>query len=329
MSGCDRSACWSMCRVCYTISCTDQVDVQTGFGLANDNDETTTAARRLLQLLELERIEENLYLGRTEERRDGPLFGGQVLSQALRAAIQTVGQGRVHSVHANFLRPGSSAHTVLYEVDRIRDGRSFGTRRVVAVQQGEAIFNMSVSFHVDEPGFEHAAAMPNVPRPDALADDLDSVGALAPQRAERIAPVLRTLRPFESRSVYPLGSDEALEPRFWNPVWLRFRLPVDAADQTLAACLLAYASNMGLMDTGTLPHQDTHSNARGAWQLASLDHALWMHRAVPISDWLLFHRHTTWAGGSRALSHGEFFAEDGALVASLSQEGLLRVANTS
>lgn len=278
-------------------------------------------ALALLEILDLEPIEHNLYRGRNEARRNGRLFGGQVLAQALRAACATV-EGRMpHSLRAYFMRAGDSARPVLYEVERIRDGRSFATRRVLAIQRGEAIFSLDVSFQVPETGFEHAHPMPNVPPPEELEDDLAAAARLR-ERPAGASPMTGRARPFEMRSVFPLGSEASELDRFWNPVWLRFAADVPADDAALRRCLLAYASDMGMVSTAVLPHISTQP--RSALQMASLDHALWIHREPAADDWLLFHKRTSAAQGARGLVHAEFFSRDGALVASVSQEGLMR-----
>ena len=278
------------------------------------------AAKKLLELLELEQIELNLYLGQNESRGGLRLFGGQVLAQASRAAYRTVDAVRLHSLHGYFLRAGNAERAVLYEVERIRDGKSFSTRRVVAIQSGEAIFNMDVSFQTEELGFEHADPVPNVPLPAELADDVEV--ALAAEDNERISPFARRARPFETRSVCRLGSEAALAPRLFNPVWLRFPLPIESTEVALRHCLLAYASDMGMVSTGNLPHQDEVS--RDSVQMASLDHALWIHRPVPMGEWMLFHKRTSVAHGARAMVHADFFSECGQLIASVTQEGLVR-----
>lgn len=288
------------------------------------HDQQTERASHLLRILELEPIEQNLYRGNNEIRGNFRLFGGQVLAQALRAAYHTVEGRGAHSLRAYFIRAGDTARPVLYEVERIRDGSSFTTRRVVAIQQGEAIFSMDVSFQVEEGGFEHAHRMPNVPPPEELEDDITVVQAMS-ERHPGLSPMAGRPRPFEMRSVFKLGSPAWLMNRFWNPVWIRFCGAVPAADSPLARCLLAYASDMGLVSTSGLPHADVV--ARQQFHMASLDHALWIHRAVPLDDWLLFHKRTSTASGARGLSHAEFFARDGSLVASVSQEGLMRIAH--
>lgn len=284
-------------------------------------------AERLLELLSLEVVEQDLFLGNNEARAPIRLFGGQVLSQSLRAATMTVDAAsglKPHSLHGYFMRAGDARRRVLYEVERIRDGRSFATRRVVAIQNGEAIFNLDVSFHIDEPGMEHADPIPNVPRPSELEDDLVHVARLveAGVKDPRLSPFAGHARPFEMRSVFVPGSPEWGADRFWNPVWIRFLVPVDAADQALSRSLLAYASDMGFVGTAALPHQQ--SAPRAGLQMASLDHAIWIHRNLDINEWILFHRTTTWADAARGLCHAQFFDRQGELLASVTQEGLLR-----
>ena len=276
------------------------------------------AADQLLKLLDLEQIELNLYLGQNESRGGFRLFGGQVLAQAVNAAYQTVDGLLLHSLHGYFLRAGDSERPVLYEVERIRDGRSFTTRRVVAVQAGEAIFNMDVSFQVEEMGFEHADPVPNVPLPDELEDDVEVARRI--NDASIVHPWAGRVRPFETRSVFSLGSDEARQSRFFSPVWIRFPHMID--DVLLRHCLLAYASDMGMVSTGSLPHLEEVD--REGLQMASLDHALWIHRSVPIGEWMLFHKHTSVAQGARAMAHASFFSQSGELIASVTQEGLVR-----
>jgi acyl-CoA thioesterase-2 len=283
--------------------------------------ERLARAQRLLEILQLERIEENLYRGLNEVRVNYRLFGGQVLSQALRAACATVSERQPHSVHGYFMRAGNADLPVLYEVDRIRDGRSFTTRRVVAIQKGEAIFSMSVSFQVDEQGFEHAASMPNVPPPQELEDDMLVATRLAGEQPN-LTPMAGRPRPFETRSVFQFGTPAWEENRLWNPVWIRFAAPIPEGDGSLARCLLAYASDMGLVSTSLLPN--AQSRSRDRFQMASLDHALWIHRPVPMDEWLLFHKHTTTASGARGLVHAAFYEAGGGLLASVTQEGLVR-----
>jgi acyl-CoA thioesterase-2 len=283
-------------------------------------------AENLLQILELEPIERNLFRGRNEDRMGGRLFGGQVVAQALRAASCTVKERVAHSLHGYFLRPGSATRPVLYDVERIRDGSSFTTRRVVAIQQGEAICNVDISFQTEEDGLSHEAAMPNVPLPETLEDDV----AYARRQADdnpHFSPWARRERPFESRSVYRAGVRRPPHERMWNPVWLRFKGKVDPNDRALGYCLLAYASDMGLVSTSVIPHMN--ETPRTQLQLASLDHALWIHRRFAVDDWMLFVKRTAIATGGRGMNHAEFYDRGGQLIASVSQEGLLRVTESA
>lgn len=287
----------------------------------NDTSGVTASApaERLLDILDLERIDLDLFLGQNEGRGTSRLFGGQVLSQALRAATSTVDEDRrPHSLHGYFMRPGNPARPVLYEVDRIRDGRSFTTRRVVAIQDGKAILNMSVSLQISEDGMTHDKAMPNVPPPEELTDDLQRAQSESADNP-RLGPMATRERAFELRSV--IAPWEAGE-RFFSPVWMRFRGAATPEDSALQHALLTYASDVGLVSTATLPHIDT--TPRNELMMASLDHALWIHRQPVLNDWFLFAKRTSTASGARGLSHAEFYTRDGELMASVSQEGLMR-----
>lgn len=269
----------------------------------------------LIELLDLEPIEVNIFRGINPDEDRQRIFGGQVAGQALVAAARTVDDDRpVHSLHAYFLRPGDPAVPVLYEVDRIRDGRSFTTRRVVAIQHGRAIFHMSASFHVVEPGFHHGDEMPDVCAPDEL-----------PTRAERFAAadVEDTYGPSALDLRYvtkdPFQRHEPLPPT--QQVW--FRANGELPDgQVLHTCLLTYASDMTLLDTTLLPHGS--GAADRSVMMASLDHAMWFHGAFRADEWLLYDQHTPAASGARGLATGRVFTHDGRLVASVVQEGLIR-----
>ncbi len=279
-------------------------------------------ATELLDVLDLERIERNLYRGQNESRQ-GRLFGGQVLAQALAAADKTVREESeplrpCHSLHGYFLRPGRHDLPVLYKVERIRDGRSFSTRRIVAIQNGEAIFSMDASFQLEEAGLHHQDEMPAYPDPDELEDDLD----VAQRRGEtKVASgwSLRS-RPFEHRSVYPIG--EEVRDDFRNPIWIRFRKQLPD-NPSLHQYLLAYASDMGFVSTSMLPHRE--SVGRDRIQMASLDHALWFHQSFKADDWILYIKETTTAAHARGYNRGLFFDREGKLIASALQEGLMRV----
>ena len=286
---------------------------------------------RLLNLLQLEQVDDNLFRAENEPENGQRIFGGQVIAQALIASSRTLDGYRMHSCHAYFLRPGDNNKPVLLDVERVRDGRSFAMRRVVAIQNGQAIFNMDISFHIDEPGFQHSEPMPNVPTPQELRPDDEVAKALDGSDADpRLSPMAKLERPFEMRSVFQGGSVEWAENRSWSPVWIRYRGELDlSSDETpiLNAALLAYASDMGLVSTGFLPHQSITN--RSKLQMASLDHSLWIYRDIPITKWLLFHKRTTTAANSRALVHADFFSEEGVLIATTTQEGLLRAREES
>jgi acyl-CoA thioesterase-2 len=252
------------------------------------------------------------------------VFGGQALGQALSAAIETVAADRrVHSLHAYFLRPGDVVRPIVYEVERIRDGRSFTTRRVVANQGGHAIFAMSCSFHIDEPGFEHQAPMPPAPGPDTLLTDQQRVAPFLAGAPEAIRANLRADRPFEVRTADQTG-DNPFAPargearRF---LWMR---TVDALpdDPALHACLLAYVSDYQFGTTALAPHGVSWLNP--SLQLASIDHVMWFHRPFRCDEWLLHDMESPTAQGARGLVRGTVFTRDGRLVASTAQEGLMR-----
>jgi acyl-CoA thioesterase-2 len=271
----------------------------------------------LVALLDLERIEVNHFRGHNPDEKRVRIFGGQVAGQALVAAGRTVPSDRfVHSLHAYFLRPGDPRTPVLYVVDRIRDGRSFTTRRTVAVQHGEAIFHLSASFQVPEEGPEHQDPMPEAPTPASL-----------PPFAERFAPYKELLgdwytrpRPIDTRYAQaPTVSKERRPPR--QQVWFRAdgELP---EDPLLHACVLAYASDMTLLDSVLLPHGITWFDAE--FMGASLDHAMWFHRPFRTDRWLLYDQASPSATGARGLAQGQIYDADGRLVVTVVQEGLVR-----
>ena len=277
----------------------------------------------LLELLKLEPIEENLFRGRSQDLGFRQLFGGQVVGQALSAASQTVASERhVHSVHGYFLRPGDASLPVVYTVDRVRDGGSFTTRRVVAIQKGQPIFTMMASFQGDEPGFSHQAKMPEVPAPESLASDIELLRRKADLIPERVRDKFLGEKPIELR---PVTWVDPFDPQPCDPikyVWFRAngQLP---EDPQVHKYLLAYASDFNLITTSLQPHGA--SFMQRAMQMASLDHALWFHGNVRVDDWLLYAMDSPWAGNARGLSRGHVFSRDGRLVASVTQEGLIRV----
>lgn len=282
----------------------------------------TTALQSLIDLLNLEEIELNLFRGRSPQERSQRVFGGQVVGQALVAANRTVEGRNVHSLKGDFLRPGDPKIPILYEVDRIRDGRSFTTRRVVAIQHGRAIFSMSVSFQIEETGLEHQTTMPDVPSPGETPDPTlydEKIRARIPaaQRQWLDAP-----RPIESRPVHPI---DPIDPEKRPPqlaVWLRAagRMP---DDDRLHQCVLAYASDMHLLDTSLLPHGISWMNPK--FQSASLDHSIWFHHRFRADEWLLFVQDSPSAAAGRGFNRGVVYTEDGRLVASVAQEGLIRL----
>jgi acyl-CoA thioesterase-2 len=280
-----------------------------------------TALDELVDLLDLEAIEVNLFRGVSPDENRQRVFGGQVAGQALVAATRTVEAGRfVHSLHAYFLRPGDPTVPILYEVDRIRDGRSFTTRRVVAIQHGKAIFNLQASFHSEEPGPDYQPPMPlDVPPADSLPDFKTR---MAPYK-ERMGEWYDRPRPIDLRHVDGDPFSRQGMKSFGQKVWLRAdgRLP---DDPTLHACIVTYASDMTLLDTTVLPFGLSWETP--GMQMASLDHAMWFHRPFRADDWLLYDQHPISTGGARGLAGGAIFTADGHLAVSVVQEGLVRVA---
>ncbi len=276
----------------------------------------------LLKLLELERIEDRIFRGESRDLGGARVFGGQVLGQALTAASYTVHDRSVHSLHAYFLVAGDVNAPIVYEVDIARDGKSFSNRRVVAIQHGQPIFNMTASFQVPEEGLEHAAPMPQVPGPEGLPDVRELPPDVLVKVPEKMRRFLTHERPFEFRPVEPIHL--VMPPRAApvRHIWLKTlaKLP-DNAD--LHRNVLAYVSDYQLVSTATLPH-GIHF-AEGNVQLASLDHAMWFHRPFRADEWLLYAMESPNASGGRGLALGRFFTRDGALVASTAQEGVVRV----
>jgi acyl-CoA thioesterase-2 len=279
------------------------------------------AVKDLLAVLDLERLEVNLFRGRSPQVGWQRVFGGQVIGQALVAATRTV-EGRLpHSLHAYFLLAGDPKVPIIYEVDRIRDGKSFTTRRVVAIQHGHPIFSMSVSFHVDEQGLDHQATMPPVSRPEELPSESEIKERVLPLMPDPVRSYYERDRPIELRPVeFSRYLGKKSEEGKFN-VWIRTtgRLPDDPA---IHRCVLAYASDMTLLDTALVPHGRTvfEKSIMGA----SLDHALWFHRPFRADEWLLYAQDSPNLHGARGFARGLIFAADGTLVASVTQEGLLR-----
>jgi acyl-CoA thioesterase-2 len=280
------------------------------------------SVRALVELLQLERLEHNLFRGVSQDIGTPRVFGGQVLGQALMAAAGTVEHGRpCHSLHAYFLRPGDKKTPIVYDVDRIRDGGSFTTRRVVAIQHGRAIFNMQASFHMEEPGLIHRAAMPEVTGPDGLISDHELRLREIDRFPENARAAVLVEPAIEFRQVDPFDPiDPPVGPPH-NQAWLRAMdtLPDDPA---LHQALLAYASDFTLLRSALMPHGV--SFFKGNVQGASLDHAMWFHERCRVDQWLLYATESPAAGGARGFSRGSLYTQQGRLVASVAQEGLMR-----
>ncbi|MDB4973842.1 MAG: Acyl-CoA thioesterase [Myxococcaceae bacterium] len=286
----------------------------------------------LVEQLALERIEENLFRGQSQDLGWGAVFGGQVLGQALSAAVQTVPPERhAHSLHAYFLRSGDVAKPIVYDVDRIRDGSSFTTRRVVAIQSGRPIFNLSCSFQKQEPGFTHQDPMPETPPPESLTGDHERFAELArtghPSGLKLDVEIMNRGRPFELRTVNHFDHATAPSPQpAKRKIWLR---AVDALPDSpaLHAYLLAYASDYSFVTTALLPHGVTWYTP--GMQVASIDHVMWFHRPFRVDEWLLYVIDSPSASGARGLVRGSIYTRDGVLVASTAQEGLMRMREPS
>ena len=285
----------------------------------------TALLDELLELLDLEEIDLNIYRGRNEARRQGRLFGGQVAAQALMAAGRTTDGLLPHSLHSYFLRAGDPSTPVLYTVDRIRDGRSFTTRRVVAVQKGRAIFNLSASFHEAEASYEHQHSMPDVPPPEEVPTWAERLAALEASGGEDPPSPPTRDRPIDVRHVTPptyLGGGPDNLPGL---VWMRAPRKIPD-DPLLHQCILTYASDISLLDNIVRPHG--RRGQLGALMMASLDHALWFHRPARFDEWLLYVQDSPAATGGRGFARGSFYTRDGVLVASSAQEGLMRPVST-
>ena len=278
----------------------------------------------LLSLLELEQLEVNLFRGESRDVGSPQVFGGQVLGQALSAASATVAGKVVHSLHAYFLRRGDFNAPIVYQVDRSLDGKSFSNRRVVAIQHGEQIFNMAASFQVVEEGLDHQISMPPVPSPEELPDHGAPPLEMVKHMPERLKQFFAQPRPFIFRVVQAFGiehsTSERLDPA--RQIWFKAvgKLP---DDERLHRNLLAYASDFFLLGTATLPH--ITSEIEGRLVMASLDHAMWFHRSLRVDDWLLYAMESPSASGARGFAQAGVFSRDGRLVATIAQEGLVRI----
>lgn len=277
----------------------------------------------LLELLELERLEENHFRGQSRDIGTKYVFGGQVLGQALSAAQQTVTPDRhVHSIHSYFLKAGDISAPIDYMVDRSRDGKSFSVRRVTAVQHGQQIFGLAASFQVKEEGLTHQLSKPDVPPPEDLSEPDPIAAELLDKVSAKQRRWLSQEGPFEFKHVYP--RDELKRPKRppFQHVWFRL-IDRIGDDEELHKRLLAYASDFHLLGTSTFPHGISYLQPNV--QMASLDHALWFHRACRIDEWLLYSCDSPAAVGGRGLSRGSIYTREGSLVASTAQEGLIRV----
>ena len=275
----------------------------------------------LLGILELEEIDRDLFRGRNESARPGRIFGGQVAAQSLVAAANTVAELGAHSLHGYFLRPGDPTVPVVFTVDRIRDGKAFVTRHVVARQRGKAIFNMSVSFQAEEHGYEHQLERPEAPDPESLPTREELVRRHFDAIPESDRHWVSQPRPIDVRHVrLPtfFGGKPAAGPSL---VWMRVPRPI-GEEPALHQRLLAYMSDLTLLDNIVLPHG--RNGRLGPVMVASIDHAVWFHRPVRVDDWLLYVQDSPAAAGARGFARGTLYTRDGTLVASVAQEGLLR-----
>ena len=281
------------------------------------------AVADLLELLDLEALEVNIYRGRNRNIGTGRVFGGQVFAQALVAAQRTAPVDRdAHSVHGYFLRAGDLTMPIVYFVDRPRDGGSFTSRRVTAIQHGEAIFHLSASFHITEPGLGHQVPMPDVPAPETLAPELDLIREMADRIPEPLRAYLTQDRPIDFRPVAPYDPFVAAVREPARFLWFR-ALSALPDDRIIHQAVLAYASDYGLLPTALNPHGIPFRDQR--LQMASLDHSVWLHRPFRADEWLLYAMDSPVAAGARGFTRGTIYTRDGTLVASVAQEGLMRM----
>jgi len=276
----------------------------------------------LLSLMELESLEVNLFRGESRDIGTPRVFGGQVLAQSIIAASRTVDEGMIHSLHAYFLRAGDASAPIVYDVDRNRDGRSFKSRRVVAIQHGRPIFTLAASFQLEQEGLEHQVDMPKVPMPEALSSE----GNVPEDKLEEVPQFMRRwftrTGPFDFRPVNKVDVFNPTPQPPFNNIWFRLNDKIDASD-LMHRALMAYASDFHLVGTATLPHGV--SAVKDDLVMASLDHAMWFHRPVRVDDWLLYSCDSPSSSGGRGLARGLIFDRDGRLVATTMQEGMIRV----
>ena len=282
------------------------------------------ALNKLIKLLDLETLEENLFRGQSENIGGPRVFGGQVIGQALTAAVRTVPEKRfVHSLHAYFLRPGDMVYPIIYDVERTRDGGSFTTRRVVAIQKGEPIFDMALSFHKIEKGPSHQIDMLDIPGPNECTSELEVRKKMIDKVPAKYRDFFLRERPIEIRNLPGEGMfEEPTKKEPYKHVWMKAvgKLPDDVVHHQ---AILAYASDMGLLSTSMNPHK--LSFAKGNVMSASLDHAMWFHRPFRADEWMLYSTDSPSASNARGFNRGSVYTEDGTLVASAVQEGLMRV----
>jgi acyl-CoA thioesterase-2 len=282
-----------------------------------------SATQQLLEALTLEPIEVNMFRGFTPpvDRGTNRIFGGQVIAQALMAAYRTIDDRLCHSLQAYFIRPGDPAAPVLFEVERSRDGKSFATRRVIAIQHGEQILNLAASFQVAEKGLEHAEPMPEADPPEAWASDKERLAELGDAIPAAVKEIVGRDRAIEIRRIDPRNPfrPEKRAPR--QQIWIRAAAPI-GDDPVMNQVVLAYATDFTLLDTGTFPHGV--SWMAGGLQVASLDHVLWFHRPIRMDQWHLYDMDSPSASGGRDFNRGAIYTRDGVLVASVAQEGLIR-----
>ncbi len=281
--------------------------------------------RTLIENLRLERLEMNLFRGFTPaEESQERIYGGQVIAQSLLAAYETVEDRVCHSLHCYFIRPGDPTTPIVFEVDRSRDGGSFTTRRVIAVQNGRQIFNLAASFQAEETGYEHQSDMPDAPAPDEVEDDTEVQRRLLADAPPEARAWLDRPQPIEMRTVdgrFDTQTPSPREPR--QQVWFRARSPI-GADGHMHQVILAYASDMSLLGTSVRPHGVSWRTP--GFQSASLDHAMWFHQPTDFNQWHLYHQESPSASGGRGFNLGYVYrASDGVLVASCAQEGLMRM----
>ncbi|MEW5420716.1 acyl-CoA thioesterase II [Amorphus sp. 3PC139-8] len=281
-----------------------------------------TAVTDLLGILDLEPLEEDLFRGRSPQVGWQRVFGGQVIGQSLVAASRTVEGLAVHSLHGYFMRPGDPEVPIIYQVERIRDGRSFTTRRVVAIQHGKAIFSMSASFQISEDGPTHQIDLPDgLPMPEELPSEREFKALITADAPENVRRYWQRERPIERRPIdlRHYTSRDRLDP--YQYVWVRSTGPLPD-DPEIHNCVMAYASDLTLLDTALFPHGTSVFDH--TLQIASLDHAMWFHRPFKADEWLLYAQDSPWTGGARGFTRGLIYTRAGELVASVAQEGLIR-----